>query len=134
MRKSGSVIAHGPSPGARLEDFPRRIQGVPVMNTVVERIGRYAAGLDFDDIGAPVADYARRILLDSLACACGGLDSEPARIVRACVKEDLGGGEQETEFGETANQRRLPRSPTVSPCATRTTTMLFRSGLDPRIK
>jgi len=72
------------------------------MSTVVERIGRYAAGLGFDELDAPVVDYAKRILLDSLACAYGGLESEPARIVRACAQEELNGGEHATVFGKAA--------------------------------
>jgi 2-methylcitrate dehydratase len=56
------------------------------MATVVERMGAYAAGLRYDDLGTGVVDYAKRILLDSLACSYGGLDSEPARIVRSSVK------------------------------------------------
>lgn len=70
------------------------------MSTVVERIGRYAADLRFDELDAPVVDYAKRILFDSLACAYGGLESEPARIVRACVQEELSGGEHATVFGK----------------------------------
>ena len=72
------------------------------MSTVVERIGRYAADLRFDELDAPVADYTKRILLDSLACAYGGLESEPARIVRACAQEELNGGEHATVFGKAA--------------------------------
>src|SRR5262249_47964046 len=50
--------------------------------TVVERIGAYAAALGSSDLEPPVRDYAKRILLDTLACGYGGLESEPARIVR----------------------------------------------------
>ena len=52
------------------------------MSTIVERIGEYAGALQSADIDAKVADYAKRILLDSLACGYGGLESEPAKIVR----------------------------------------------------
>ncbi len=68
------------------------------MSTVVERIGEYAADLKPEDLGAAVTDYAKRILLDSLACGYGGLDSEPARIVRRSVTE-LDGGAQATLLG-----------------------------------
>ncbi len=68
------------------------------MSTVVERIGEYAAALQPEDLGAAVTDYAKRILLDSLACGYGGLDSEPARIVRRSVAE-LDGGAQATLLG-----------------------------------
>lgn len=68
------------------------------MSTIVERIGAYAAALQASDIDAAVADYAKRILLDSLACAYGGLDSEPARIVRKSIG-DLDSGAQATLIG-----------------------------------
>ena len=67
--------------------------------TIVERIGAYAASLHAADIPPEVLDYAKRILLDSLACAYGGLESEPARIVRKSVAE-LDGGAQATVIGK----------------------------------
>ena len=71
------------------------------MSTVVERIGAYAAALQPEDLDAAVVDYAKRILLDSLACGYGGLDSEPARIVRRSVAE-LDAGAQATLLGTGA--------------------------------
>ncbi len=68
------------------------------MSTVVERIGHYAAGLQAVDVQAPVFDYAKRILLDSLACGYGGMQSDPARMVRHSICE-LGGKEQATVLG-----------------------------------
>ena len=68
------------------------------MSTLVERIGGYAGALQTSDIDSKVADYARRILLDSLACGYGGLGSEPARIVRNGIVE-LDGGAQATLIG-----------------------------------
>ena len=67
--------------------------------TVVERIGDYAANLHAADIAPEVLDYAKRILLDSLACAYGGLESEPARIVRRGIGE-LDNGTQATLIGK----------------------------------
>ena len=71
------------------------------MSTVVERIGEYAAALKTEDLGGEVTDYAKRILLDSLACGYGGIESEPARIVRHGVAE-LGGDAQATLLGKGA--------------------------------
>ncbi|MEQ8193930.1 MAG: MmgE/PrpD family protein [Rhodospirillales bacterium] len=71
------------------------------MSTVVERIGQYAADLTFEDIPENVRRYAKTIFLDSLACAYGGLESEPARLVRDSI-DDLGGREQATVFGKNA--------------------------------
>ncbi len=69
------------------------------MSTVVQRIGAYAAALQPEDLGAAVTDYSKRILLDSLACGYGGLESEPARMVRHGVAE-LGGSSQATLIGK----------------------------------
>lgn len=69
------------------------------MATVVERIGAYAGALQSSDFDGQVADYAKRILLDSLACGYGGLESQPAQIVRKGVSE-LDGGTQATLLGK----------------------------------
>ncbi|OGA38935.1 MAG: hypothetical protein A3G24_12395 [Betaproteobacteria bacterium RIFCSPLOWO2_12_FULL_62_13] len=68
------------------------------MGTIVERIGQYVAGLEFEDLNDKVVDYAKRILLDTLACAYGGLDNEPARMVLNSV-EELSGKGQATLLG-----------------------------------
>ncbi len=69
------------------------------MSTVVERIGEYVEELRPEHVGADVIDYAKRILLDSLACGYGGLESQPARLVRDAVAE-LGGHPQATLIGK----------------------------------
>lgn len=69
------------------------------MPTVVERIGDYAHHLKFSDLDPGTVDYAKRLLLDSLACALGGLQGEPVRIVRDTVGE-LGGAPQATLLGQ----------------------------------
>lgn len=68
-------------------------------NTVIRRIGEYAAALSWEDLDGKVADYAKRILLDSLACGYGGLNSEPAKIVRKSVGELDASGAQATVLG-----------------------------------
>ncbi|MBI3067839.1 MAG: MmgE/PrpD family protein, partial [Betaproteobacteria bacterium] len=75
------------------------IEGGHSMSTVIERIGQYVAGLKFEDLPEDVTDYAKSITLDSLACAYGGLENEPARMVRDTVQE-LSGGGQATIFGK----------------------------------
>ena len=69
------------------------------MTTVVEKIGEYAASLTSSNLPAEVTDYAKRILLDSLACGYGGLESEPAQIVRRGIAE-LDDGKQATLIGK----------------------------------
>lgn len=69
------------------------------MPTIVEQIGDYARELTFRDLDPGTVDYAKRLLLDGLACAFGGLEGEAVRIVRDCVN-DLGGAAQATLFGQ----------------------------------
>jgi len=57
------------------------------LNTVAARIGAYVAGLEYADVGTDVLDYAKRIFLDTIACAYGGMDSEPAQLARAAAGE-----------------------------------------------
>lgn len=57
------------------------------MSTIAQQIGEYVANLKFQDLGSDVLDYAKRILLDSFACAYGGADSEPAQLTRATARE-----------------------------------------------
>lgn len=68
------------------------------MRTIIARIGEYAANLRPDCLDPAVVEYAKCILLDSLACAFGGVESEPARLVRRGIS-DLGGNPQATLIG-----------------------------------
>ena len=68
-------------------------------STVISRIGEYAAALAWEDLDGKVVDYAKRILLDSLACGYGGLHSEPAKIVRKSLSELEASGAQASIFG-----------------------------------
>ena len=52
------------------------------MPTVAENLGAYAATLKYQDIPANVVHQAKRTIMDTLGCAFGGYDSEPARIAR----------------------------------------------------
>lgn len=69
------------------------------MSTVIRRIGDYAAALKWEDLGGKVVDYAKRILLDSLACGYGGLHSVPAGMVRKSIAELDPNGSQATLLG-----------------------------------
>ena len=69
------------------------------MKTLTQRIGGYVADLAYPDIPAEVCDYAKRILLDGIACAYGGLDSEAAAMVRNTAAQ-LGDTSQATLIGK----------------------------------
>ena len=68
------------------------------MSTIAEKLGNYACSSRYATLPPEIADYAKRIFLDSLACLYGGLASRPASIVRATVAE-CGGAAQATVIG-----------------------------------
>jgi 2-methylcitrate dehydratase len=84
----------------RRRDESARRAGLGV-STICERIGDFVQALGFGELPAPVVDYAKRILLDSLACLYGGLHSAPATIVRRTVAE-YGGPPQASVIGAAA--------------------------------
>lgn len=53
----------------------------------------------YEDLPAEVIHQAKRLVLDTLACALGGFDGPPSRIVRRTVAE-LGGRAESTVLGE----------------------------------
>ena len=52
------------------------------MPTIAEQLSSYAVGLRYDDLPPEVVHQAKRLIIDTLGCALGGYDSEPARIAR----------------------------------------------------
>ena len=53
------------------------------MDPRIRELSEYAAGLAYDELPAPVVHECKRKLLDTLGCAIGAFDAEPARIARA---------------------------------------------------
>jgi len=53
------------------------------MNTLAERLGAWAADLRYEDLPPEVIHQAKRMIIDTIGCALGGHDSEPARIALA---------------------------------------------------
>ena len=52
------------------------------MPTVVEQLSAYTARVRYEDLPSEVVHQAKRLIIDTLACALGGYSSEPARIAR----------------------------------------------------
>src|ERR1044071_5452032 len=50
------------------------------MPTMSEQLGAYAARLKYEDLPAEVVHKAKCLILDTIGCAFGGYDSEPAKI------------------------------------------------------
>ena len=51
--------------------------------TEAQRLARFAAGIAFDKLPASTVAAVKRLVLDTLGCALGAVDSEPARIAEA---------------------------------------------------
>src|SRR4051812_807773 len=52
------------------------------MDACVEAIADYAAALKYGNLPQSTVHHCRRAIVDTLGCAIGGMDSEPARIAR----------------------------------------------------
>ena len=52
------------------------------MTTLAETLSTYASSLRYDDLPAETVHLAKRFIIDTLGCALGGYDSEPARVAR----------------------------------------------------
>src|SRR5690349_11670232 len=65
---------------------------------VREGIARFVHGMDADALPREVIHEAKRLVLDTLACAVGAHASEPAVIVRGVARE-LGGTPESSVIG-----------------------------------
>lgn len=52
------------------------------MDQRIRELSEYAAGLSYDELPAAVVKECKRKLIDTLGCAIGAFDAEPARIAR----------------------------------------------------
>ncbi len=52
------------------------------MTTLAETLSAYASSLRYYDMPAETVHLAKRFIIDTLGCALGGYDSEPARVAR----------------------------------------------------
>jgi 2-methylcitrate dehydratase len=64
----------------------------PPTETITGILSRWAAGLDYDDLGEGAVREAKRYLLDSLGCALGGYGQEDVRIALSVLDEIAGSG------------------------------------------
>ena len=53
------------------------------MDRTTEMLSAYACGLTYEELGPAVVQQVKRTLIDTLGCAVGGFDSEPAAIARS---------------------------------------------------
>lgn len=60
------------------------------MDSMIEQLAGYAAGLRYTDIPAPVVHECKRKLIDTLGCLAGGFQAEPAVIARTIARRARG--------------------------------------------
>jgi 2-methylcitrate dehydratase len=53
--------------------------------TVAEDMGKWIAALRYEDLPTAVVEKAKRVLLDTVGCAFGGLNGEPVKRIRETV-------------------------------------------------
>ena len=66
--------------------------------TIAYELARYSQELTYQDLPADVVHYVKRILLDTLGCAMGGVASKANEAIQAYIKE-LRHPEEATVFG-----------------------------------
>lgn len=60
------------------------------MDALTEHLSSYVAGLTYDDIPAEAIHGMKVRLVDTIGCAIGGRDGEPAGVARALAREAVG--------------------------------------------
>ena len=56
------------------------------MDRTTEMLSAYACGLTYEELGPTVVEQVKRTLVDTMGCAIGGYDSEPAEIARSLAE------------------------------------------------
>jgi 2-methylcitrate dehydratase len=74
--------------------------------TIEQKFADFALSVRYDDLPKEVVASAKRVLLDTLACAFGAVGSEPANIAEKTIRKTFGDGNSSTIIG-------YPRAATV---------------------
>ena len=69
--------------------------------TISRQLAELVLGLNYDDLPQDVIHTTKRLILDTLACAIGGQNGAPVKMVLQTINY-LGGNPQATIFGSTA--------------------------------
>ena len=69
------------------------------MKSIAEQWAQYALSLKLEEVPQEVVHQAKRLYLDTLACAVGGYDSEVVRILHRVAESDLRGPQEATVIG-----------------------------------
>ena len=66
---------------------------------IEEQLADYALGPRYADLPREIVDGVKRLLIDTLACAFGAVDSPPARIAEETFRKTFGGSEVASVIG-----------------------------------
>ncbi len=69
-----------------------------VPGTISHQLARYALSVDYDTLPPEVVHQAKRIILDTLACAIGASEAPGRPIIEGAI-QDIGGNPEATVFG-----------------------------------
>jgi 2-methylcitrate dehydratase len=69
------------------------------MKSVAEQWAQYALSLKWEEIPKEVVHQAKKLYLDTLACAVGGYDSEVVKVLHRVAEGDLRGSQEATLIG-----------------------------------
>lgn len=72
------------------------------MDRTTEMLSAFACGLSYEELGPDVVAQVKRTLLDTMGCAIGGYDSEPAEIARS-LAHGINGGVTSRILGTSAH-------------------------------
>ena len=61
------------------------------MDRTTGMLSAYTCGLTFEELGPTVVEQVKRTMIDTVGCAIGGFDSEPAAIARSMAEGVRGG-------------------------------------------
>ena len=70
-----------------------------------DQLSRILLGITYDDLPSPVIHQAKRIVLDTFACAVGGYEGLPTDIIRKFVRRS-GGTKESTILGSVEKTNR----------------------------
>lgn len=87
--------------------------------TLAQRMAHFGATLRFENLPPKVVHEVKRRVLDSMGCAFGAYDSEPARIARAVAKSIAGAGDCGARIWGTGHRSSLDWTALANGCLVR---------------
>ena len=70
------------------------------MKTIAQKLSEYSHSLKYADLPKEVVHEVKRRIIDSLGCAIGAFDSEPAKIARKIAQDAAAPQASSPQWGE----------------------------------